>query len=250
MARRKDYWLFRIIRGTIKLCYPKIKTEGLENLPPEPAIIVGNHCKMNGPISAELYAPAPSVTWCAGQMMELKEVPDYAFADFWSAKPKAVRWLYRILSYLIAPLSVCVFNNASTIGVYHDTRVLSTFKKTVAKLSEGANVVIFPEHAEARNHIICEFQTHFIDVAKLYYKRTGKAVSFVPMYLAPTLKTMYLGKPVQYDPDVPMEEQRGHIAGYLMDEITRMACELPEHTVVPYLNVPKKEYPKNKNASL
>lgn len=250
MARRKDYWLFRVIRGAIKLCYPKIRTEGLDNLPPEPAIIVGNHCKMNGPISAELYAPAPSVTWCAGQMMELKEVPDYAFADFWGAKPKAIRWLYRILSYLIAPLSVCVFNNASTIGVYHDTRVLSTFKKTVAKLSEGANVVIFPEHAEPHNHIVNDFQTPFIDVAKLYHKRTGKAVSFVPMYLAPTLKTMYLGKPVQYDPDVPMEEQRGRIAEYLMDEITRMACELPEHTVVPYLNVPKREYPKNKNASL
>ena len=245
MARRKDYWMFRIIRGAVKLCYPKIRVEGLENLPAEPAILVGNHCQMHGPITAELYAPAPSFTWCAGQMMELKEVPAYAFTDFWSGKPKSVRWLYRIFSYLIAPLSVCVFNNAATIGVYHDTRVLSTFKKTVQRLSEGANVVIFPEHAQPYNHIVCDFQTHFIDVAKLYYKRTGKALSFVPMYLAPKLKTAYLGKPVVFDPDAPIDAEREHIAEYLMDEITEMACSLPEHTVVPYLNVPKREYPKN-----
>ena len=31
----------------------------------------------------------------------------------------------------------------------------------------------------------------------------------------------------------------------LMDDITRMAVSLPEHTVVPYPNIPKKDYPKN-----
>ena len=31
----------------------------------------------------------------------------------------------------------------------------------------------------------------------------------------------------------------------LMDEITQMAVALPEHTVVPYPNIPKKAYPKN-----
>ena len=30
-----------------------------------------------------------------------------------------------------------------------------------------------------------------------------------------------------------------------VDEITAMALSLPEHTVVPYANVPKKQYPKN-----
>ena len=30
-----------------------------------------------------------------------------------------------------------------------------------------------------------------------------------------------------------------------MDSITDIACHLPEHTVVPYRNIPKKFYPKN-----
>ncbi len=245
MKQKISLWVFKIIKGLVRIFYPRIEVVGEENLPEEACIIVGNHTKMNGPIASELYAPRDRYTWCAGEMMHLKEVPAYAFQDFWSYKPKCSQWLYKILSYVIAPLSVCVFNNANTIGVYHDTRVISTFKTTITRLQEGKDVVIFPEHAVPRNHIICEFQNRFIDVAKLYYRKTGKALCFVPMYLAPAMKKMYLGKPVQFNPELPMEEERVRICEYLMQEITDIACGLPLHTVVPYLNIPRRKYPKN-----
>ena len=177
--------------------------------------------------------------------MHLKEVPAYAYQDFWSGKSKAVRWFYKLLSYLIAPLSVCVFNQANTIGVYHDTRIVSTFKNTVKRLEEGASIVIFPEHDVPHNHIVCEFQDRFIDVAKLYYKRTGRALAFVPLYIAPYLKKMYLGKPIWFCPDNPIQQERKRICEYLMAEITDIACSLPLHTVVPYQNIPKKDYTTN-----
>ncbi len=237
--------IYKIIKWLVWLFYPKIEAVGKENLPQEPAIIVGNHSKMNGPIACELYFPVERYTWCAGEMMHLQEVPAYAYEDFWSGKPKYIRWFYKLLSYIIAPLSVCVFNNANTIGVYHDTRVISTFKDTVNKLQAGASVVIFPEHNVKCNHIICEFQDRFIDVAKLYYKRTGKELNFVPLYIAPSLQKMYLGKPIRFCAANPMDEERRRICDYLMTEITNMACSLPLHTVVPYQNIPKKDYPTN-----
>lgn len=245
MEDKKTSYIYRFIKWCVKTCYPKIALTGEENLPDEPVILVANHCQMNGPIVGELYAPGKHYIWCAGEMMALKTVPAYAFRDFWSKKPKWTHPFYKLLSYLIAPLSVCVFNNANTIGVYHDTRILSTFKNTVKRLCEGANVMIFPEHDVPRNHIICDFQDRFIDVAKLYYKKTGKAVCFVPVYIAPKLKKMYLGKPVRFSPDQPMEEERTRICNHLMEEITAVAQSLPAHTVIPYQNIPRKHYPKN-----
>jgi len=245
MNEKKTSWAFRFIKGMVRFFYPKMELVGAEHLPEEPAILVGNHAQMNGPIASELYAPGKHVTWCAGEMMQWKEVPAYAYRDFWSGKPKWSRWFYKILSYIITPLSVCVFNNANTIGVYHDTRLVSTFKNTIAKLQEGAHVVIFPEHAVPYNHIVCEFQDRFIDVAKLYYKRTGKELAFVPLYIAPALKRMYLGKPIRFCAANPMEEERSRICAYLMEQITEIACSLPVHRVVPYLNVSRKEYPIN-----
>jgi len=245
MNARKFSPIYKIIKALVRFFYPKTKVEGTENLLEEPMVIVGNHTQMNGPIVCELYSPCKRYTWCAGQMMHLKEVPAYAFEDFWSKKPKYIRWFYKLLSYLIAPLSVCVFNNADTIAVYRDKRILSTFRISIARLQEGASLVIFPEHNARHNHILCDFQEHFVDVARFYYRKTGKELSFVPLYIAPALKTMYYGTPVRFRAAAPIEEERRRICDYLMDEITRMAISLPEHTVVPYRNISKKDYPSN-----
>lgn len=245
MKEKISLQIYRMIKWLVRVFYPQIEVVGKENLPAEASIIVGNHTQMNGPIACELYFPVERYTWCAGEMMHLKEVPAYAYKDFWSGKSKYIQWFYKLLSYLIAPLSVCVFNQANTIGVYHDTRIISTFKTTVSKLQEGASIVIFPEHEEKYNHIIYEFQDRFIDVAKLYYRRTGRELDFVPLYIAPTLKKMFLGKPIRFCAANPIEQERKRICEYLMREITEIACSLPRHIVIPYPNIPKKEYVTN-----
>ena len=179
-------------------------------------------------------------------MMHLKEVPDYAFRDFWSHKPWWNRWFFRLASYLIAPLSVAVFTNAHTIPVYRDHRAVTTLRKSVAALEAGEDVVIFPEREEPYNHILWQFQEGFTDVARLYGRRTGKALAFVPCYIAPRLKTVVFGEPVRFDPAAPAGEERERVVRCLMEEITRLAEELPEHVVVPYPNLPKKDYRTNK----
>ena len=215
--------LFLAIRWAVKLVYPKTTVVGAENLPEDACILVGNHA----------------------QMQKLKEVPAYAYQDFWSGKPPRVRWFYRLASYIIAPLSVCIFNNAAVIPVYHDNRVISTFRQTVKALEEGVDVIIFPEKLEKRNQILYAFQENFVDVAKLYYKRTGKRAAFVPMYLAPALRQLHIGTPVVFDPEAPIADERKRICAEMARAITAIAESLPEHTVVPYENMPKHLYPKN-----
>ena len=219
--------------------------EGAENLPAGPVVIVGNHTQMYGPIACELYSPRPRYTWCAGQMMHLKEVPGYAYQDFWSQKPRGVRWFYKLLSYLIAPLSVCVFTNADTIPVYRDSRIITTFRESIRRLQEGAGVVIFPEHDVKHNNILYAFEDKFVDVARFYYKKTGEALTVAPLYIAPRLKKMIYGKPVRFDASAPIQDERERICRELSEAITAMALAQPEHTVIPYRNIPKRLYPKN-----
>ena len=242
---RVTYIIYRIVYGLVKLFYPKTDVLGAEKLPADACIIVANHAQMNGPIVGQLYYPRKRLIWCAAQMQKLKEVPAYAYRDFWSGKPRSVRWLYKILSYIIAPLSVCIFNNADVIPVYHDSRVINTFRQTVKALEEGTDIIIFPEKLEKENHILYAFQENFVDVAKLYYKRTGKALNFVPMYLAPRLHKVYFCKPIRFDPTAPIAEERRRVCQALMDSITAQAVSLPEHIVVPYPNIPKKDYKTN-----
>ena len=245
MEDKKTTWIYRVIRRLAWLFSPKYRLEGAEHLPDGPCVIVGNHSQMYGPIAAELYTPGKHYTWCAGEMMNRKEVAAYAYQDFWSGKPKAVRWFYRILSHLIVPLSLCVFNNAHTIAVYHDTRLISTFRDSIEKLREGNRIVIFPEHYEEHNNIVHDFQDKFIDLARFYYKKTGIELSFVPMYLAPKLKMICYGRPIRFQADADIKKGRRRICDALMDAITEIAVSLPEHTVIPYPNISSRYYGKN-----
>lgn len=247
MEKKQTSTLYKIIKSLVRFFYGKMEVVGLENLPEDNAIIVGNHCQLNGPIAGELFLQDNCYIWCAGQMMDLKEVPEYAFTDFWSQKSKWTQPFYKLASYLIAPLSVCIFNNARTIAVYRDMRIMSTFKDSIKLLQQGANILIFPEKDEKHNNILYQFQENFIDIAKLYYKKTGIALTFVPMYIAPKLKKMYIGKGISYQCEKSIEEERKRISKYLSDEITEIACNLPKHTVVPYRNIPKRFYLTNKD---
>ena len=110
-------------------------------------------------------------------------------------------------------------------------------------------MIIFPEHDVPYNAIVSEFETRFVDIAQLYHKRQGKTLPFVPLYIAPNLKSMYIGKPIYFNPNASMEEERQRICRCLMEEITAQAVSLPRHIVVPYRNIPKKQYPWSREES-
>lgn len=253
MKKKTTSWFsrgfFKCVRFLVRLFYGKCEVVGFENLPADNTIIVANHTQMNGPIVGELFMPQNCYIWCAGQMMKLKEVPQYAYTDFWSQKPKWTRPLYKLLSYIIAPLASCIFNNARTIAVYRDNRIISTFRETMRLLQDGKNILIFPEKDEKHNNILYKLEENFIDVAKLFYKKTGVSLTFVPMYIAPTLRKMYIGKGITFDSNNDITIERSKIAEYISDEITKIARDLPEHTVVPYRNIKKKYYLSNKDVN-
>ena len=243
---KKIPWHFKLARKIVRAVTPKYVSLGTENMPEEPCVVVSNHAQLYGPIATQFYTQRQTSTWCTYEMTELKEVPAYAYKDFWSYKPKWTKWFYKILSYIIAPISVYVFKHAYIVPIYKDIRLLKTFKMSIEYLQSGENIHIFPEKAVEHNKIVCEFQDRFIDLGKMYYTRTKKILSFVPMYIAPTISTIIYVKPIEFNPDNKPEDERVRICGYLMDEITSLAESLEEHKVIPYINMKKKDYPKNK----
>ena len=71
VLKKETSLIFKIIKCLVRLFYGKMEIVGIENLPSDNTIIVGNHCQMNGPIAGELFLPKNCYTWCAGQMMHL-----------------------------------------------------------------------------------------------------------------------------------------------------------------------------------
>ena len=238
--------VYRIVRKLASVTMPVFQTEGKENIPEGPVIVIGNHSQAYGPVAAELYFPREHYTWCISDMMEKECVADYAYKDFWSKKPVLIRPFFRLVSYMLPRISEIVFTNAATIPVYRDKRIMKTFQISCDKLKENAVVVIFPEEYEEYNNIVHHFQRGFVHVAKYYYRQNKVAVPFVPMYVCPELGKLVFGKPIWYSPENKTDEEGERICTYLQDAISEIAYSMPKHHVVPYPNVTKKYYPLNK----
>ena len=239
--------VFRIFKFFARLFYKKTEIIGLDKAHTNDVIFVANHAQLNGPIIGELFMPENCYIWANGQMVRAREVPKYAMEDFFPYKRGLTRPFYKLASYLLAPLLPCIINNARAIPVFRDARIVSTLKNTVRHLSEGNTILIFPECHEKRNNIVNEFQKNFVEVARLYHRRFKRTISFVPMYIAPDLGKVYVGEGISFDPlsDPSCEKER--IVNYLMSSITAMGRSLPEHTVVPFDNISRKQYITNKN---
>ena len=238
-----SWYIYRAACAVARRLFPAPEFTGLEKLPGDrPCIIVGNHAQAYGPIYMELYLPRRRAIWCAAEMMHVRELPDYAFQDFWSRKPLWCRWFYRLLPFFAAPVAVCVLKNAHTIGVYRDSRIMTTMRESLERMNEGASVVIFPEHEVTHNGIVWEFQEGFVNLARLYTRRTGEGIDFVPMYVAPRLRRVCFGSPIAYDPAAEPGKEAHRVCDALMDAITDLALALPPHVAVPYPNLPKRSY--------
>ena len=53
MKQWAERFFYKIVWRLVWIFYPRYTIEGLENLPEEPAIVVGNHSQAHGAIVAE-----------------------------------------------------------------------------------------------------------------------------------------------------------------------------------------------------
>lgn len=239
--------IYKIFRFFAEIVFRGTKVERVEKIQKKGKIIVANHAQLRGPFIGELFLPENCYIWANGQMFHKKEVPDYAMEDFFPYKPKWMQPICRLASNIMAYLIPPIMENARAIPVYRDARIASTFRKSLKLLVEGKNILIFPECHEKNNNIVNRFQQNFVDIARLYNRRTGEDLAFVPMYIAPDLKRTFVGNEVMYDSAADPEMERERICQYLSDEITKMARELPVHIVIPFDNLRKKQYITNKD---
>ena len=75
---KKPSRIFPYLLKIVKAFYIKYEIEGLENIPSEPALLIGNHAQIHGPLASQLHLMKNSYTWCAAEVEDIKEAQPYA----------------------------------------------------------------------------------------------------------------------------------------------------------------------------
>jgi len=235
LIRNAIYFLFYIIAFPFAFLFVKGKTKGKENLnkDDEARIFVANHYEVYGPFITYLKFPYSFRPWIIDKMIDPKTVEAHMSIGIYNQFPKFPKWVKFIFIKVSKSLMVFFMKTiARGIPVSRDDfrKNIKTMQISTETLESGEPILIFPE-AKAVKEGVGEFMTGFEHIAKYYYQKTGKKVSFYPMFISKTNQTMYIGKPVIFNPenDAKIEKERiiSTLKDRMLDSYIQYECGKP-----------------------
>lgn len=206
--------LYRSIRFLLRICTPRMTTVWEEEPEEGAAVFCPNHAGALGPLEMCVHFPLREKLrpWMNAGMMSARETPAYVRQDYWW-KPGSF-WepvLTRTLPYVAAAIIPPVLRSVPGVPVYHDVRVIKTFRKSIQYLKQGDHLVIFPEQPDGFGSHSPKLNSGFLQIAPMAYRQLGLTLKFYPVHIDCKERVFHVGPPVAYDPEVPLPRQTPRI---------------------------------------
>ena len=218
----------------VVILYPILhcKVKGKKNIKKtdEARIFISNHLEIYGPTLIYLRLPVRKKRyWIIDKIMDKETVErqmrwgidnenNYKWAPKW-LKNIAVKVLKNFVVYVLK-----VRVKGISVSRDNEREIIKTFKTSVDALNKKQNLCIFPEVSYQEKGIGDVFPT-FAVFAKYFYKKTGKKISYYPVYIDKANKQMNIGNKITYDPD--NENSVDEIVNYVCKTINDFAESAP-----------------------
>lgn len=216
---------FQVLRAVIRPFFHPLRVDGAQNLTPDqPYVLIARHLNNYGPCAAYLFAPTQFHMWTFHTLLDTKKFYKHCSEFTFSKRAGLPLWLARICAALLCWWAPFLFRKVGMIPVYRGLReVLKTMDLSVDALVKGENLFIMPDVQYINESgPMGEMYTGFIHLGKLYYKRTGKQLHFVPLCINRNQHTMRVGRPIAYDPAAPTQQEKERIRIQLTQELDRI----------------------------
>jgi len=219
--------LYHLVRWGFQNVLWRGKVAGLDRLPARgPAVLVANHLGSMGPIAVGASVPGEFYSWIHSDVLDPALAPDYLRCDFVEPelhlRPPPSGWLASLITRIHVPLLRAV----GGIPVYHTPEGLQqTLHITVDLLAEGNLVLILPEDPRLPldpRYAMRPFQKGFTRCGELFFERTGGCLAFYPLAVRRTSRTLQVGEPVRYNPNIGPGAERLRLRSALENSIHAM----------------------------
>ncbi len=212
---------------------------GAENLPETgPVVFISNHALALGPIAVVASLPMRLYPWVISDMLEWDKAAAYLNKDFVEPQLHIPPPLSMPLARLISQASVRLLRGVDCIPVWHGEQVLETYRISVDYLTQGKNLLIFPEDPSQPLDEQCKmgpFLKGFARLGELYFERAQKILRFYPLAVHAGLRQVKLGKSIAFSPINNPANECARIKSVLESMIRTMYLEM---TLQNYVGIP------------
>ncbi len=176
----------------------------------EPAVYICRHSDAKGPLCSMLNLPIQVHPWTFYVFCDVKNCfkhySEYTFpVRFgWSKLRSKIVSFFGVVPY------VALIKSAGAIPVYrHAVKIYTTFKLSVEALEKGESVLLFPDiNYTASTGDTGALYEGFVILERMYFKKTGKHLPFVPLHISDEKKSLFIDEPILFEDGKPFKEQQ------------------------------------------
>ena len=174
--------------GIFVVCLFRRRKTPIGEVPPDPCVYLVRHRNADGVIDAFTTLPVvvrPLVLDVFNSYSEAKRhLRDYTF----SVSMKKGRAFCAVASPVAAFVLSVLAHSARSIPVYrgeNSMKAVRTIRESVHALENGDNLLIFPDiaYTDIEERTEGEIYRGFLAIDKLFFRRNGQHISFVPVYI-------------------------------------------------------------------
>ena len=186
----------------------------------EARIFVANHYEIYGPFIMFMRFPFSFRPWVIDKMCEPKSIEQQMSIGFYNNYKWLPKWFKVFLVKIAKRLVLFVIRVSRPIPVSRDNprANIKTLATSVDVLNKKKNIVIYPELNSVKEGV-GEFMSGFEHIGKYFYQKTGKRVSFYPVFVSKKKHTMYIEDPIVYNPDNDHNAEKDRIVNGLHEAI-------------------------------
>ena len=230
IIRAKEDVVTWIVMGILRPFnrHKMVNLDRVKQDPENPIVFLGNHAEIYGPIASALCFPVPVRFWVISKMMfRKKDVRAYMYENTFSKKTFLPVFVRKFLAWILGWLSVNIMNSLKAIAVYRDSpmKLRQTLRESVDALSEGDNLMIFPEHPEGKyvKGGISELSPGFLMLAEAWWKKSGKKLRMMPVFANREKRTFTFGEEIRYEPENGYAAEQERILKEAYDQLAALA---------------------------
>lgn len=204
-------WVFRLFSRRYSCTLPE--TEG-------PVVYVCRHLDMHGPYTTLKWLPCQPHAMILNVFFQrettVRHMKEYTLSARYHRKPRRFSLIARVLSWIAPPL----MRSLQAVPVYRDgTNTIKTMKQGLKYLLEGENLIVYPDvHYMNGYEQPSDIYDGFLFLGELYYKKTGKALSFVPLMIDDEQHRILANDAITL---TDYRRERGFAAAYLKTAINK-----------------------------
>ncbi len=195
-----------------------------------PSIFVCNHSQIYGPIAAVLNLPFYVKPWINNKMLDTDKISAHIQQGTFDRQ----KWLPKRLrekgGKIFGPVIAWAMKSTEPIPVYFNNSrdMLDMISKSVEALEADDNILIFPENPLATDGYVTEgvgeFFSGFVNIARDYYKKTGKSVTFYSIYVNKHKRTLSFSEGRTFDSAAPFKKEKEDITNELHEKMRMMGA--------------------------